>query len=232
MRWIVIIVAVLLIAFGANLFIRSKVMLHTAKARAEKEYANIRSDLNTVPLSPPRKLPVKDQTNTTWVSVAGSGVGVPADQFTRDSNPKRENFMLHHARYRLLVDAGHEAKAWAPVLQPLGETNFYRFVRTVLNATERDIRAHGSREKLDRHLLLLKAKVMMTTANFALGCVEFDRGDVKGFIIGDPTRDKFVFIRIYLERRQQFIDVSLIGKAPFQMSEVEELISALKVEDL
>jgi hypothetical protein len=230
MRRVALILVCVGAALTASLFIRDQILLHGAKTRAEKEYASAKEILNLVPLAA-RRIPAKDYTNTTWITVPGVQLGFPADHFTRDSNPKRENFCLYHSRYRILVwSDGAGAKEFAPVMEPFAETNLYRFVRTAFNATEKQISEQPSRRALERHMLLLKVKIMMAPAGFEYMCAEFDRGDLRGFIAGDPARNKILNVLVWLESRQQFINLGLISKQPLQMSEIDELISVLKVE--
>lgn len=230
MRRVSLIIFVLAVLV-AGFVMRSKVVLHLAKARAEKECASERAVLNTVPLPPSKRLPIADYTNTIWIRVAGVRLGFPEDRFTRDPNPKRENAHLYHSSYHLLVNASADTKMFDPVMQPLGETNLYHFFRTAFNATALDIQKQRSMEALERHLLLLKAKSVIAPASFSDSCVEFDRGDLKGFIVGDTKRNKNLGIRVYLDHQKQFVDLGVIAKTPLQMSNMEELISVLKVED-
>jgi hypothetical protein len=229
MRRVVLILACLFAAVGLSLFVRSRVVLHLAKARAEKEHADAKNVLNSVP-GTARKLSVIDYTNVVSVSVAGVRLGFPSDQFIRDSNPKRENVHLYHSRYRVMVMPSADSKMFAPVMLFVGETNFYRFLRTAYNATERQIQEQSSMRALERHLILLEAKSMAAPVGFDSFCAEFDRRDLRGFIVGDPTRNKHLYIRFYLPRQEQFVDLGLIAKQPLQMSDIEELISVLKVE--
>jgi hypothetical protein len=230
MRRVVPILFCVFAAVGLSIFVWSRVVLHLAKARAEKEHADEKNVLNSVP-GTARKLKRIDYTNVMYVAVAGVRLGFPSDQFTRDSNPKRENVYLYHSRYRVMVMPGAEGKMFAPVMQFVGETNFYRFVRTAYNTTERQIQEQSSMRALERHLILLNAKSMEAPVGFDSFCAEFDRGDLQGFIFGDPTRNKHLYIRFYLRRQEQFVDLGLIAKQPLLMSDIEELISFLKVED-
>jgi hypothetical protein len=184
-----------------------------------------------VPSSPAKKIePTGDFTNVASVEVAGCVFALPSDQFSHDADPKRENVVLNHARYRMLILPCSDAKTWDSIMQSVGQTNFYEFVRSVFNATERQISKQGSVDALTRHLILLKAKSMLTPLGFENSCIEFDRGDLKGFIVGDPAQNKNLYVRAYVPGREQLIDLCIIQKAHLQMSEVENLISLLKVK--
>jgi hypothetical protein len=138
--------------------------------------------------------------------------------------------MIHHLKYRALILSGASATEFAPVMQPLGFTNLYDFVLTTYRATQRDIQRQPSWNALQRHLVLLEAKTMLAQPCFEDSCIEFTRDDVKGFIVGDPARtQKGVYINVYNESQQQFIVLGVLRKAPIQMSDLEELISVLKV---
>jgi hypothetical protein len=229
-RRVVLILFCVFAAVGLSIFVRSRVVLQLAKARAEKEHADGKNVLNSV-LGTARKLRRIDYTNVMYVAVAGVRLGFPSDQFTRDSNPKRENVSVYHSRYRVMVMSGAESKMFAPVMEFVGETNFYRFIRTAYSATEREIREQSNTRALERHLILLNTKGLMAPVGFDSFCAEFDRGDLQGFIVGDPARNKHLYILFYLAQQEQFVDLGLIAKQPLQMSEIDELISVLKVED-
>jgi hypothetical protein len=224
---IVIVIAVCVAGYGAKWLIE----LQLAKAKAEKKFADGKAFLNSVPSPACRKLSTIDYTNVTWITMTNARLGFPTDRFTRDSNPKRENLKLHHDRYNLLIFPGHSAAEWAPVTQPLEETNFYRFNRAVFNATERDIRSQWSIKGLYQHLTLLEAKWLIAKGRIEEGCFEFDRDGLKGFIVGDPKRFKQSFILVYLESQKQFVDIGVISKVPLEISALEELVSVLKVDE-
>ena len=230
MRRVAFIILCICAVLGISLFIRSQVFLRLAKAQAQKEHAEEKDVLNSAP-GTPRQLSTVDYTNGVSVAVAGVRLGFPSDRFTRDTNPERENVHLYHSRYRVMVMPSADSKMFAPVMQFVGETNFYRFIQTAYNATEGQIQEQSSLRALERHLILLKAKSMAAPVGFDSLCAEFDRGDLHGFIVGDPTRNKHLYIRFYLARQEQFVDLGLIAKQPLQMSDIEELISVLKVED-
>lgn len=235
MRQAITIIVILVVALGGCFLVIPHLILHSAKVRAIKKYTNEKfteKTLNTVPKSPPQKIAsALDYKNTVWISVTNTGcqLGFPADRFHRDDNPQREYMVIYHPKYRVLILSGASATEFAPAMQPLGFTNLYDFVLSVYRTTERDISRQSSMDTLQRHTVLLDAKLMMAPVSFKNSCIEFTRNDVKGFIVGDPARSGNLYVLLYVESKQQFIDIGIIRKAPLQMSDLEELISALKV---
>jgi hypothetical protein len=214
------------------LYIVPGVVLYMAKAAATREfadeYANSRAVLNAVPRS--KKLGLANNyTNTVWLNVGGCPVGFPAEFYTPDTNPKRKNVVLHHAHYRVLVLPGDDAKEFGEVMQSLNETNLYELVLKAFNATEKDILKQRSMSALEKHVNLLKLKEMMSCLGFEHSCIQFDRGDLKGFIIGNPACDKEVFIRVFIEGGQKCIDLSVIQSERGHISDFEEMVSVVKV---
>jgi hypothetical protein len=229
-----IIVVVVGILVG-RLLIFPEFVLHSAKTQAIKKYTNEKfteKTLNSVPKSPPQRVtPTVDYESTVWMCITNTDcrVGFPSDRFHRDDIPRRENVVIHHAKYRALILSDFSATEFAPVMEPLGFTNLYEFVVRVYGATERDISRQPNMDALQKHLVLLDAKLMLAAVGFEDSCIEFNRGDLKGFIIGDPAGSKYSYVRIYIESKQQFINLAVIREAPIQMSDLEELISVLKV---
>jgi hypothetical protein len=201
-----------------------------AKAAATREFANeyAHAVLNAVPRSKKIAL-ANNYTNTVWLNVGGCPVGFPGELYAPDTNPKRKNVVLHHAGYRVLVSPGSDAKEFDGVMQSLNETNLYELVLKAFNSTEKDILKQRSMSALEKHVLLLKLKLMMSCLGFEDSCIQFDRGDLKGFIIGNPACDKKVFIRVFIEGGQKYIDLSVIQSEHNHMSEFEKLVSAVKV---
>jgi hypothetical protein len=233
MRRTGLIITVILAVLIGSIFAVSKIRFHMAKAQAQKEMAEkdgyALAVLNSVPKSPPKRIRSSDgYTNTIWMNVDGYDLGFPAERYTRDTDPKRKDVVLHHAQYRILIFPGSGTNEFESVMQFVNETNFYDFSRNVFNATANDIPRQQNKEALERRLILLKTKMMLAPIGFQDSCIEFDRGDLKGFIIGDPARNKYVYIRIYIEAGQKYIDLSVIQEAKIQFSDLEELISALK----
>ena len=122
-----------------------------------------------------------------------------------------------------------DAKSFDPVMRPLNETNFYNFVLDAYNATETDISKQRNIKELMRLLVLIKVKCMMTPLGFQDSCIQFDRANFKGFIVGDPTRQKNVVVSIYLEEKKQFFDLGVIQKTRLHVSDIEEIVSLLQV---
>jgi hypothetical protein len=230
----IIIVVLVGILVGCFLAV-PRLILHSAKTQAVKKYASEKfteKTLNTVPKSPPQRVvPTPDYQSTVWMSVADTEcrLGFPADRFHRDDHPKRENAVIHHSRYRALILSGARSAQFASVMQSLGFTNLYDFVLNVFRATERDISQQSSMDSLQRQMVLLDAKLMLAPVGFDDSCIEFIRDDLRGFIIGDPARTKNLYVLVYIESKQQFIDLGVIQEAPIHMSDLEELISVLKV---
>jgi hypothetical protein len=180
----------------------SKSALGEAKARIEKKHADEQQVLDSVPITPRHQLPPTDNTNVVWMDVAGVRLGFPGDQFRRDADPRRENVLLYHSKYRLMLSRCAEAGEFAEVMSFVKETNFFRFVRTALNSTTRQIKEQRTGEALERLDLLLTAKSMMAPLGFDDFCCEFDRGDLKGFIVGNPVQSKAVYVGFTWNRRR------------------------------
>ena len=220
----VLVVAVLLV------FFLPRVPLYLAKREAERELKDDYEFYDAIPLPSIRKLPVTDYTNVLWVEVEGFRFGFPAGQFTLDPKSNRQMAKLNHDRYRLLCFPGFGAETLTEFMQPLGETNLYPFFRKVLHATRRQVWEQKSLAELARHRDLLVAKGCIVPGDLAAYCVEFDRGDLMGFAFGDPSHSKHLYLRIYLPRQEQFVDLGLITKVPLQTNEIESLISSVKLE--
>jgi hypothetical protein len=210
-------------------------ILYAAKVRAVKQYTRepfTERTLNRVPESPPQHIAARlDYPDTVWMN-GTDGVcrlGFPSDRFRRDDDPKRANAVIHHQRYRALIFPGRSAPEFAPVMQPFGFTNLYDFISDAFRATVRDISPQPNMEALLRHTVLLDAKLMLAPVGFEESCREFFRDNVKGFIIGDPVRSKHVFLWVFFEDQQQFVDLGVIPEAPISMSDLEALISVMKV---
>jgi hypothetical protein len=241
MRRVGSIIAVALVLLVGSIYFAPRITLHFAKARAQKELipaeataeelAFASAEIDSVPQSSPEKIAfANDYTNTIWLNVASHDLGFPGDRFMRDSDPKRQNVELHGIQYRILVFQGSDLEEWASIMEFVNETNFYNFSRRAFNTTRSDIDRQPDRSALERCMLLLKAKRMLAAVGYTDSCIEFDRGDLKGFIIGDPTRRRNVYIRIYVDGGQRFIDLGIIQDKRTQMSELEELISVLKLQ--
>jgi hypothetical protein len=233
MRRAGLIIGIILAILIGSIFAVPKIRFHIARDQALKEIVKEggydHAVLSAIPQSPPKRImPSNGYTNTIWLNVGGYLLGFPADRYTRDTDPKRENVVLHNARYRLLVMPGSGTNEFEEVMQFVNETNFFDFSRNAYNATENDIMRQSNRDALERRLILLKAKLMLAPVGYKDSCIEFDRGDLKGFIIGDPARYKSVYVRIYIESGQKYIDLGVIQETKIQFSGLEELISVLK----
>jgi len=225
-----LIIAVVAVGVVGWLFVAPRIVLYAAQRRAIQEFADGRAVLNAVPQSPFRRIaPAGDYTNSVWMDAGGCAIGFPADYYVRDSDPKRGKGMLHHLRYRILVLPGLNAKEFDPVMQPLNETNFYGFIISALNATERDIPNQRSMDALMKHLILLKVKRLLPIG-IEESCILFDRGDLKGFIILDPTRSHIATVCIYIESEQKLVYLGVIQEARIGIADLEKLISFLKVQ--
>jgi hypothetical protein len=229
--------ALILVGVGtaAGIFSLPKMLLRSAKAAAIKQYAGAqyagaRVVLNAIPARSPREIrPAEEFTNSVSVTVAGRLLRLPADRFTRDRDPRRENMVVHHARYRVLISAGADGKDWETVMGFTGHTNLYELLESAFAATERGIMAQPNLAALRRHQILLKTKSMMACVGFEDLCLKFVCGDRKGFIIGDPKRSKHQYVLVYVESAQRFIDLSIIQEARIEMSDIEEMISGLRI---
>lgn len=240
MRRLTIILVLVLAVVVAGIVAAPRLMLHFAKVRAVKKFADDEKTLETIPVkilniipaSTPIKLsPAVEYDSTVWMNITNSdcALGFPSDQFTRDSDPRRKNAVIHHSGYRLLISSGASATEFAPAMEPLGFTNLYDFVLAAYRATERDIPRQPNVDALQRHLVLLEVKQMFAPLQFEDSCIEFARDDLKGFIIGDPRRTKILFVRVYVQSEQQFFDLGVIQEAHMQLSDFEEMIRVLKV---
>lgn len=208
-----------------------QVALRTAKLAAQKEFSEEHPWLNKIPSSPPKKIERgPDFTNMATVEVAGCVIGLPSDQFTHDTRPERQNAILYHPRYKLRFFAGAEDQVMDAVKGSVNYTNVYEFVRESFNATERDISKQPDMGALVRHSILLKAKSLMAPVSYEDSCIEFTRGDLRGFICGYPGRSKFLRILLYVPGQEQFIDLSIQKTAHLEMAEVVGLISIIKVK--
>jgi len=186
-----IIIAVALLGLGLLLCWPS-VALYSAKKAALRDFADARAELNILPTEPPKVIRSADGfTNRVTVEVAGCTLSLPSDTFVHDPNPKHWNVVLNHSRYRMLIfSSSMDTDEWNDVMKSVGQTNRYEYVRSIYNATERGISKQRDMDALLRHVILLKAKLMISPPGFEESCIEFDRGDLKGFIIGDPTRQQ------------------------------------------
>lgn len=235
MRRASIIIAILVFVLVTCVLAVPRLTLNSAKNRAIEKYADGQwgeKALNTIPKAPPRRVAsAADYQSTVWMKVADTEcrLGFPSDRFRRDVDPKRENVVIHHQRYRALIHSGASGARFAPVMQPLGFTNLYEFVSSVFRTTERDIPRQSSMDALQRHTVLLDAKLMLAPVCFVDSCIEIVRDELKGFIVGDPARTTNLNLLVFIESKQQFIDLGVIQETPIQMSDLEELISVLKV---
>jgi hypothetical protein len=176
-------------------------------------------------------------TNEFLVYTHDQVLAFPADRFSEDSNPKRRNMMVHHSHYRVMIMSGADKETFSPIMQDLNLTNsdLYGFFQTVLNATEHAIPQRPDMDSLQRHLVFLTAKDMLVPVGGEVSMIEFKREDLKGFIFGEPTKTKSVYVSVFVEKAQRFIDLGIIREKgvtkekPIQMSDIEELISVIKV---
>jgi hypothetical protein len=224
--------------FVGSVYLVPRIEFRFAKAKAQKEllsgktadqiaYKN--AELNSIPQFPPKKIvPSIDYTNTIWLTQPGCDFGFPADRFTRDSQTNRQNVELHGAKYRMLVHPGSEPDEWETAMQFVNETNLFEFSRRAFNTTKDDIDRAPNKYALQRCLFMLQAKAMLAAVGYTDSCIEFDRGDLKGFIIGDPQRRKYVYIRVYYSGGRKYIDISVIQEKHIQLSDLEQLISTIK----
>jgi hypothetical protein len=232
MRPVGIVICLVIALFLGCLFLCPKVALHAAKSRALKEHGTNPAVMDKVPQAPPIKVqPSINYSNVVWMPVSTGVIGFPADQFTLDPDSARAKVLLHNPRYRMMVfsDTNSSITVFRPVMETLDETNFYQFVLDSFNATAHDIARQPNRDALKRHLLLLEVKAMFSTPGYDDSCLEFDRGDIRGFIIGDPLRDKIVYVRAFIQNDEEIVTFGLIQEKHIQMSDIEELISKIKV---
>jgi hypothetical protein len=204
--------------------------LRTAKAQAIEKYSTNKEVLNAVPPSRSESIPMATAyTNELAVYTGDQCLAFPADRFSEDSKPSRRNRMVHHSRYRVMIMEGTGKGTWGSIMEDLNETNLYSFFSDVLNTTEHAIAVQPDIDSLQRHLVFLTAKEMLVPASGESSMIEFKREDLKGFIFGEPTKTRFVYVYIFIEKAQRFVVLGIIKEKPIQMSDIEELISVLRV---
>jgi hypothetical protein len=222
-------VAVTALAILAGIVLMGRGMaLRTAKAHAIVEFSTNKEFLNMVPAQ--RSIPrATDYTNELLVYTDGQILAFPTDRFSHDSKPKRRNVYVHHSRYRILMLPGTGKDTWGSIMQDLNHTDLYRFFQTVLSTTEHAITEEPDMDSLEKHMLFLTAKKMMVPGNGEFSMIEFKREDLKGFIFGDPAKTDHLYVSIFVEKAQRFVELGIIQEKPLQMSDVDELISVLKI---
>jgi hypothetical protein len=230
MRRVAITIILVVGILVGGLFIAPRVVLYLSKVHVAREFAADRGLLNSVPQTVPRVIAqADDYTNTVWMDIDGCAIGFPSDRFTPDTNPKRRNLVLHHSRYRILVRLGVDANTYQQVMQPLGFTNVYAFLLSVFNARERDIMQLRNLDELLRHRVLLTEKAIIAPSGSEDSFIKFTRADLRGFIMGKPGHNKFLFVYVYVPSEQCFIDIGVIREGHMEDSDIVDLIGALKI---
>jgi hypothetical protein len=155
---------------------------------------------------------------------------LPAREFSQDALKKGS---FQNDRYSLFIFGTVDtAEAYAPLMQLLHETNAFELIDKAYSATLLGIQNQPDREALRKHLALLNLKATILPRGGEHYFKRFDRGEFKGFILGDPSKDAKVVLDIFSADGKQNVSVLVRKKNTLELSDVSEVLSILSVSRL
>lgn len=161
------------------------------------------------------------------VQPPGCEVGLPNLEFQRDAAHK---ILLTNSDLIVACFGTLDKTNYTWLEHETGRTNTFDFVSSAYRATVTDISAQENMTQLRQHLALLLYKASVAPVGFQHSWLQFDRGDLRGFISGDLAKDGKVAIEIYIKQKDEFLTMSIRRRAKSgEMSDVYHILSVLTV---
>jgi hypothetical protein len=221
----IILAGIVIIAF----WLRPPITLELAKQAALRKLTpDNRRVLNSVPSSSILSIPHLEMTSSySMVEPPGCAVGLPDVEFHRDTAYK----IVFTNSVMLVAFFGALDKTNFTLLErALNLTNVFDVVTTAYKATVTGISKQRNQTQLMQYLTLLLYKCKVAPMGFDHSWLQFDRGDLNGFISGDMAKDGKVAVEIYLKEKDEFLSMLIRRKTDAgEMSDVYHILSVLKV---
>ena len=225
---------IVLIAAGlvvAGVLLWPAAMLDLAKRNAARKFSSTDSRvLNSVPSSSVLSIPNLITTSTySVVRPPGCEVGLPSSEFQREAADKvvfTNNMGLLVACFGTL-----DKTNFTSLEHETGRTNVSDFVSSAYRATVTGISEQRNMTQLRQYLALLLYKATVAPVGFQHSWLQFDRGDISGFVSGDLAKDGKVALEIYIKPKDEYLGVLVRRKAKAgEMSDVYHILSVLTVK--
>lgn len=184
--------------------------------------------LNCVPSSVVLSIPHRDPVSgTLFVQSPGCEVGLPKSEFNRDPV---HALLLTNSDWKVACLGTIDKTNYTTLEQETGCTNVFDFVSNAYNATVNGISDQRSMSQFRRYSILLLYKATTAPVGFDKQWLQFDRGDFRGFISGDPLKNKLVAVEAYLPKEDEFLTLAIRRQAKAGgLPDVEHILSELEV---
>jgi hypothetical protein len=203
--------------------------LELAKVKAIRKYSSDDGRvLNCVPFSSVLSIPHRD-TNSGYLFIfpPGCEVGLPKSEFQRDPV---HAMVFTNSEWLVACFGTLDKTNYTALEHDTGRTNVFDFISSAYQATVTGISEQRNMTQLRRHLALLLYKATTAPVGFEHSWLQFDRGDFRGFISGDLTKDGKVAIEIYIKQKDEFLTMLIRRKTKAgTMSDVYHILSELTV---
>jgi hypothetical protein len=216
---------------AAAFLLWSAAALELAKLKAINKFSSEDSRvLNCVPSSSVLRIPHLDTTSPySIVQPPGCEVGLPSSEFQREAANK---VVFTNSLGLLVVCFGTLDKTnFTSLEHETDRTNVSDFVSSAYRATVTGISEQRNMTQLRQYLALLLYKATVAPVGFRHSWLQFDRGDINGFISGDLAKDGKVAIEIYIKPKDEYLGILIRRKSKAgEMSEVYHILSVLTVK--
>jgi len=225
-------IALILAGLAAAAFLLWPVVtFDLAKLRAIRKFSSDGGRvLNCIPSSSVLKIPpAATAPSYSIVQPPGCEVGLPSSEFQREGANK---VVFTNSMGLLVACFGTLDKTnFTRLVHETGCTNVWDFMSSAYGATVTGISEQQNMRRLQQYLALLLFKATAAPVGFEHSWLQFDRGDFRGFISGDLAKDGKVAIEIYIEQKDEFLDILIRQKAKTgEMSDVYHILSILTVK--